>query len=54
MNIGDTMNYKGQPGSRPVVVVVLNVGKLITVRFPSGQARAVAPWRLTPLQEPNQ
>ncbi len=54
MNIGDTMNYKGRPGSKPVQVVVINVGKLITIRFPSGQTRAVAPWRLTPLQETNQ
>jgi hypothetical protein len=52
MNIGDTMSYQGQPGTKPVLVVVLSVGNLITVRFPSGEIRSVAPWRLTKPSNP--
>lgn len=51
MKIGDTVVYKGQPGSKPVLVTVLNIGKLITIRFPSGQTRAVAPFRITPQKD---
>jgi hypothetical protein len=51
MQAGDKMHYTGQPGRKPVVVEVVNVGKLITVRFPSGKVRVVSSWRLSPVQE---